>query len=118
MCGVVRESMRWILWSLKGSDNLAWGEAPGDRAQRTREPCRGDIDLRVLHIHNALAPWRGSIAAVRAPAVYDLAPSGLWCPAPTPTQGGAALRPGLNYLSPCGLQSADARREMADVEMV
>ncbi len=29
---VARERMRWILWSLKGSDNLAWGEAPGDWA--------------------------------------------------------------------------------------
>ncbi len=36
------------LWSLKGSDNLAWCEAPGDRAQGAREPCRGDIDLEEL----------------------------------------------------------------------
>ncbi len=53
-----------------------------------------------------------------APAVFDLAPSGLWCPAPTPTQGYVALRPGLNYLRPYGLQSAHARREVANVEMV
>ena len=49
-------SMRWILWSLKGSDNLAWGEAPGDWAQRTREPCRGDIDFEKLHIRGASTP--------------------------------------------------------------
>ncbi len=30
----------------------------------------------------------------------------------------AALRPGLNYLSPYGLQSAHARREVAIIEMV
>ncbi len=54
---VARERMRWILWSLKGSDNLAWGEAPGDWAQRTREPCRGDIDFEMLHIRGASTPW-------------------------------------------------------------
>ncbi len=54
---------------------------------------------------------RGSIAAVRAPPVVDLAPTGLWCRVATLTQGFAALRPGLNYLSPYGLQSAHARRK-------
>ncbi len=50
--------------------------------------------------------------------MLDLAPWGLWCRAPTPTQGYAAHRPGLNYLSPYGLQIAHARREVANVEMV
>ncbi len=104
--------MGWILWSLKGSDNLAWGEAPGDWAQRAREPCRGDIDLEeLLQCTNTHA--LGSVAVVAAPPVIDLALSGLSCRAPTPTQGFAALRPGLTYLSPYGLQSAQARREVA-----
>ena len=42
-----------ILLSLKGSDSLAWGAAPGDRVQRNGEPHRGDIDLEDLHVHNA-----------------------------------------------------------------
>ncbi len=60
---------------------------------------------------------RGSIAAAGAPHAVDLAPSGLLCRAPMPTQGCAALRPGLNYLSPYGLQSAEVRREVANVEI-
>ncbi len=58
-------------------------------------------------------PALGSIAVVAALPVVDLAPSGLWCGAPTPTQGFAALRPGLNYPSPYGLQSAHARLSRA-----
>ncbi len=54
-----------------------------------------------MHQRHAL----GSIAVVAAPPVVDLPPSGLWCGGPTPTQGCAALRPGLKYPSPYGLQS-------------
>ncbi len=60
-----------------------------------------------MHQRHAL----GSIAVVAALPVVDLAPWGLWCRVPTPTQGFAALRPGLNYPSPYGLQSAHAHMQ-------
>ena len=67
----------WILLSLKGSDNLAQGEALGRRTVRSVEPWRGDIE-RLWPI--------------------DLAPSGLRSHVPHVTQmlwgglGGAAKR--------------------------